>query len=176
MEKSKVLILHESASARTSLEQLGLYLLQEYDFEFLNILDYLRVMTERKRLIFDEIIPGKKGYKQFNIYKVPVVDRKCTMGIAKDITDLKNKDVKFDILLENMPFAVFTKNRTGDIIQSNSMLYKLTSVNKSSYLLLKEEHLLGDEYKESIEIEDNDIIHNKTDITLMRTLKTNIIT
>lgn len=98
------------------------------------------------------------------------------MGIAKDITDLKNKDVKFGILLENMPFAVFTKNRTGDIIQSNSMLYKLTSVNKSSYLLLKEEHLLGDEYKESIEIEDNDIIHNKTDITLMRTLKTNIIT
>lgn len=94
------------------------------------------------------------------------------MGIAKDITDLKNKDVKFDILLENMPFAVFTKNRTGDIIQSNSMLYKLTSVNKSSYLLLKEEHLLGDD----IEIEDNDIIHNKTDITLMRTLKTNIIT
>lgn len=89
---------------------------------------------------------------------------------------MKNKDVKFDILLENMPFAVFTKNRTGDIIQSNSMLYKLTSVNKSSYLLLKEEHLLGDEYKESIEIEDNDIIHNKTDITLMRTLKTNIIT
>lgn len=323
MEKSKVLILHESASARTSLEQLGLYLLQEYDFEFLNILDYLkvnfkiydfivfdsyneyvfeyfkekvdriivsvnilkeerpsdyikrgadnfllkpyslkeirlvfdqlkekllvkeeaeesklkfytlldnipymawfknkeseymlvnnefrehcgkdfetikgrddyfvwdgmigencrqydlRVMTERKRLIFDEIIPGKKGYKQFNIYKVPVVDRKNnilgTMGIAKDITDLKNKDVKFDILLENMPFAVFTKNRTGDIIQSNSMLYKLTSVNKSSYLLLKEEHLLGDEYKKSIEIEDNDVIHNKTDIALVRTLKT----
>lgn len=205
MEKSKVLILHESASARTSLEQLGLYLLQEYDFEFKNILDYLKVnfkiydfivFDSYNEYVFeyfkekvDRIIVSvnilkeerpsdyiKKGYKQFNIYKVPVVDRKNnilgTMGIAKDITDLKNKDVKFDILLENMPFAVFTKNRTGDIIQSNSMLYKLTSVNKSSYFLLKEEHLLGDEYKKSIEIEDNDVIHNKTDIALVRTLKT----
>lgn len=136
----------------------------------------LKVMTERKQLVFDEIIPGKKGYKQFNIYKVPVVDRKNnilgTMGIAKDITDLKNKDVKFDILLENMPFAVFTKNRNGDIIQNNSTFYKLTDVNRFSYISLKEEDFLGKEHKESIEIEDKDVIHNKSNISLVRTLKT----
>ena len=136
----------------------------------------LKVMTERKQLVFDEIIPGKKGYKQFNIYKVPVVDRKNnilgTMGIAKDITDLKNKDVKFDILLENMPFAVFTKNRNGDIIQNNSTFYKLTDVNRFSYISLKEEDFLGEEHRESIEIEDKDVIHNKNNISLVRTLKT----
>ena len=136
----------------------------------------LKVMTERKQLVFDEIIPGKKGYKQFNIYKVPVVDRKNnilgTMGIAKDITDVKNKDVKFDILLENMPFAVFTKNRNGDIIQNNSTFYKLTDVNRFSYISLKEEDFLGKEHKESIEIEDKDVIHNKSNISLVRTLKT----
>lgn len=136
----------------------------------------LRVMTERKRLVFDEIIPGKKGYKQFNIYKVPVVDKKNnilgTMGIAKDITDLKNKDVKFDILLENIPFAVFTKNRSGEIIQNNSTFYKLTDVNKFSYISLKEEDFLGIEHKESVEIEDRDVIRNKSHISLVRTLKT----
>ncbi|MGL5278522.1 MAG: sensor domain-containing protein [Cetobacterium sp.] len=138
----------------------------------------LKVMTERKQLVFDEIIPGKKGYKQFNIYKVPVVDEKNnilgTIGIAKDITDLKNKDVKFDILLENMPFAVFTKNRDGDIIQSNSIFYELTDVSRFSCLSLKEENFLGEEHKESIEIEDEDVIHNKSNISLVRTLKTKI--
>lgn len=137
----------------------------------------LRVMTERRQLVFDEIIPGKKGYKQFNIYKVPVVDKKNnilgTMGIAKDITDLKNKDVKFDILLENMPFAVFTKNRNGNIVQNNSIFYKLINVNKFSYTSLKEEDFLGKEHKESIEIEDKDVIQNKSNISLVRTLKTN---
>ena len=42
MKKSKVLILHENESTKISLEELGLHLLQDYDFEFLNILDYLK--------------------------------------------------------------------------------------------------------------------------------------
>ena len=138
----------------------------------------LKVMNERKRLVFDEIIPGKKGYKQFNIYKVPVVDKKNnilgTMGIAKDITDLKNKDVKFDILLENMPFAVFTKNRKGEIIKNNSTFYKMVDMNKDRTLIVKEENFLGEEHKESIEIEDKDVIYNKTNIALVRTLKTKL--
>lgn len=138
----------------------------------------LKVMTERKQLIFDEIIPGKKGYKQFNIYKVPVVDGRDnilgTMGIARDITDLKNKDVKFDILLENMPFAVFTKNRKGEIIQSNSTFYKLTNINEMSHLILREEDFLGKEYCESIAIEDKDVIYNKNNINLVRSLRTSL--
>ncbi|MDX8334987.1 sensor domain-containing protein [Candidatus Cetobacterium colombiensis] len=138
----------------------------------------LKVMTERKQLIFDEIIPGKKGYKQFNIYKVPVVDGRDnilgTMGIARDITDLKNKDVKFDILLENMPFAVFTKNRKGEIIQSNSTFYKLTNINEMSHLILREEDFLGKKYCESIAIEDKDVIYNKNNINLVRSLRTSL--
>ncbi|MGL5935149.1 MAG: sensor domain-containing protein, partial [Cetobacterium sp.] len=138
----------------------------------------MKVMTERKQLIFDEVIPGKKGYKQFNIYKVPVVDTNNnilgTMGIAKDITDLKNKDAKFDILLENMPFAVFTKNRAGNIIQSNAPFYKLTEISESSNGDLKEEDFLGGEHKESIKIEDNDVIFHKNNINLVRTLKTKV--
>ncbi|MGL5703149.1 MAG: hypothetical protein ACRCW5_08420 [Cetobacterium sp.] len=40
MKKSRVLILHDSEKAKTSLEELGLYLLQDYEFEFLNIAEY----------------------------------------------------------------------------------------------------------------------------------------
>ncbi|MBC2850046.1 EAL domain-containing protein [Cetobacterium sp. 8H] len=133
----------------------------------------LQVMNERKQIVFDEVIPGKKGYKHFNIYKVPVVgmDNSIigTMGIARDITDLKNKDVKFDIMLENMPFAVFTKNREGYIIKSNSTFFKLTGTDR---LMIKEEDFLGKEDTENILQEDKDVVFNKKSIQLVKTITT----
>ncbi|WP_297597188.1 EAL domain-containing protein [uncultured Cetobacterium sp.] len=137
----------------------------------------LQVMNERKQIIFDEVIPGKKGYKHFNIYKVPVVGEDNsvigTMGIAKDITDLKNKDVKFDIMLENMPFAVFTKNREGFIIKSNSTFFKLMDVTPLSSFDVKEDYFLGEDHIENIIAEDNEVIFSKKNIHLVKTILTN---
>lgn len=131
----------------------------------------LQVMDERKRIVFDEVIPGHKGYKQFNIYKVPVIDSKKeikgTMGIAKDITDLKNKNVEFNILLENIPFFVFMKSPSGFIIKGNQKFLDLGN-DERDYSMLKEENFIGNDYKESIEFEDKEVLNHKKSITVVR--------
>ena len=134
----------------------------------------LQVMCEKKRIVFDEVIPGQKGYRQFNIYKVPVINSKKeikgTMGIAKDITDLKNKNVEFDILLENIPFSVFMKSPTGFIIKGNREFLDLIKEEKD-YFISKEEDFVGYDHKESIDIEDKDILNNKKSINVVRMIK-----
>lgn len=84
----------------------------------------LAVMNERKQIVFDEVIPGKKGYREFSIYKAPVVDEfnevVGTIGIARDVTELRNKDAKFSMILENIPFAVCLKDLDGTLLDVNS--------------------------------------------------------
>ena len=43
-----------------------------------------------------------------------------TIGIARDITELRNKDTKLSIILENIPFAVFLKDMNGIYIDVNT--------------------------------------------------------
>ncbi|SFD33942.1 EAL domain-containing protein [Clostridium uliginosum] len=87
---------------------------REYDLE---------VMNKRKQVVFDEVILGKKGYKQFNMYKAPVLDEFDevigTIGIARDITELKNKDAKLQILMDNLPFPVWLSDTNGVYINGN---------------------------------------------------------
>ncbi len=134
----------------------------------------IQVMEERKQIVFDETIPGRKGYKEFNIYKVPVIDSnnyvKGTMGIAKDITDLKNKDVKFDTLLENIPFGVFIKSLTGEIKNANREFLRMTKFQECDLGFIKEEDFLGTFYKKQIEIEDKQITKKREKINLIRVL------
>ncbi|MGL5313070.1 MAG: PAS domain-containing protein, partial [Peptostreptococcaceae bacterium] len=88
---------------------------REYDLE---------VMNKRKRISFNEIIPGQKGYKEFNVHKAPIIDELNnvlgTIGIARDITEVKNIDAQFKILIENIPFRVWLNDRDGNYINANS--------------------------------------------------------
>lgn len=129
---------------------------REYDLE---------VMNERKRIIFDEVIPGKKGYRQFNIHKAPVVDEYDnvvgTIGVARDITDLKNKDAKLNIILENIPFAVCLKSNNGTILNINSKFSEYTNLDKLE--ILDSEMLSAEDskIKENVRREDLEIINEK---------------
>lgn len=84
----------------------------------------LQVMNERKQVIFDEIIPGKRGYRQFNVYKAPVINQDDevigTIGIAKDITEAINEQEKLTKVLENLPFAICVRDYEGRIMNMNS--------------------------------------------------------
>lgn len=94
----------------------------------------LLVMNERRQIIFDEVIPGKKGYRQFNIYKAPVIDEfdkvVGTIGIARDVTELRNKDAKLNMILENIPFAVCLKDLNGTLIDVNSKFLDYYKVSR----------------------------------------------
>ena len=121
----------------------------------------LIVMNERRQIMFDEIIPGKKGYRQFNIYKAPVMDEMGdvigTIGIARDITELRNKDTKLSIILENIPFAVFLKDMNGIYIDVNTNFLNLCQLTRDEIIgrtcyehalsegCIEEDHLIMDQ-------------------------------
>lgn len=84
------------------------------------------------KLVFDEVILGRRGYREFNIYKAPVMDELDqvigTIGVARDVTELRNKDAKLKMILENIPFAVALKDLDGTLVDANSKFldfYKL---------------------------------------------------
>lgn len=137
----------------------------------------MQVMLERKQIVFDEVIPGRKGYKEFNIYKAPFIDDnnivKGTIGIARDITDLKNKDAKFKMLIENIPFTIYMKDLRGTILSSNRNFLTSFNLTEEDYKNLREEDLFGDTFKDIIELEDKKIISEKTSINFVRVLEQN---
>lgn len=84
----------------------------------------LQVMNERTQVVFDEIIPGTRGYRQFNVYKAPIIDDTDNVvgviGIAKDMTDILNDQAKHAMIIDNLPFAVSVRNLDGEIMNMNS--------------------------------------------------------
>ena len=56
----------------------------------------MEVMEEQKQLVFEEVIVGTRGEREFSIQKSPVIDESGnvvgTIGIARDITDEKKAE------------------------------------------------------------------------------------
>lgn len=134
----------------------------------------LVVMNKKKQIMFDEIIEGKKGYRQFNIYKAPVTNNEGevvgTIGVARDITELKNKDAKVQILLENMPFEAWLKDRNNIYVNANS---KFADCRNMSV-----EELIGKHFKEvwnkeqikEFEREDVEVIEKRGQLTFEKSI------
>lgn len=125
----------------------------------------LAVMNERKQIIFDEVIPGKKGYRQFNIHKAPVIDEYDnvvgTIGVARDITELKNNDTKLNIIIENIPFAVCLKSNDGIFMNINSKFSEYYNSDSEDIIGKNELDRVDFETREAIKREDLEIIKEK---------------
>ncbi len=84
----------------------------------------LKVINTKEDLISEEIVPGKRGYKRFNVHRSPVIDENDKvigiMGVARDITEIKNRDTQFQILIENTPFKVWLRDKDGVYINANT--------------------------------------------------------
>lgn len=139
---------------------------REYDLE---------VMNERKQIVFDEVIEGKKGYRQFNIHKSPVLDEYDnvigTIGVARDITDLKNKDAELNIIIENIPFAVCLKSNDGTILNINSKFEEYTNLDSSQIIGLDMLGIENFKIEEDIRKEDLEIIKEKKSKVFERHIK-----
>lgn len=81
------------------------------------------VLRERKTCLFDEKVKSKRGMRQFKTYKSPLFfdDGQIigTVGIAQDVTDLKNIGAELELILRNIPFALLINNEDGYIINAN---------------------------------------------------------
>lgn len=140
---------------------------REYDLE---------VMEKRKGIVFDQIIPGKKGFREFNIHKAPVVDELDnilgTIGVARDITEIKNKDNQLRIIIENMPFIVVLKDIHGVILEVSSNILKLYNLSREELVGTTSEHLVSTiipkKFFELEDIENKEVIEKKKSLEFQR--------
>lgn len=140
---------------------------REYDLE---------VMNKRKQVVFDEVIIGKKGYKQFNIYKAPVLDQLDevigTIGIARDITELKNKDARLQMLMDNLPFPVWLSDVDGRYINGNKKFLKYFNITLDELIGKTFEYFHPKHNAEDIYKKNEEVIIKREPIKVAKTIKT----
>lgn len=125
------------------------------------------VLEEKTTCLFNEEVKSKDGLIKLMTYKTPIFDNDeiiGTVGIARDITGVLNLKAEFEIVLEQLPFAILFYDNDNTIL----------SVNKSfeTYFAVIKDELVGKNYSDWIfsvfkDLKgniDNDIFEGKTNI------------
>ncbi|AOR23366.1 EAL domain-containing protein [Clostridium taeniosporum] len=137
----------------------------------------LEVMNKRTQVVFDEIITGKKGIKQFDMYKAPVLDEFNevigTIGIARDITDLKNKDAKLQILMDNLPFPVWLTDTEARYVNGNKKFLDYFNLDMDKLIGNFPNEFFEEDTVTSIYMENNEIMKSKKTKKFESTIKVN---
>lgn len=102
-----------------------------------------QVVNLRRTGIFDEKVTGKRGTRQYKVYKSPLIDERGevvgTVGTGRDITELKNRDTKLEIILNNIPFAVLVRDDQGLVSNVNQKF--------EAYFQVKGAEMIGKPYR-----------------------------
>ncbi|MBU3088079.1 EAL domain-containing protein [Clostridium gasigenes] len=140
---------------------------REYDLE---------VMSKRKQVVFDEVIIGKKGYRQFNIHKAPVIDGADevigTIGVARDITELKNKDAKLQMLMDNLPFPVWLSDTNGVYLNGNKQFTQYFDINIDELIGQTPKRIFLESYVKEIYKKNEEVIKRREPMKFEDTVKT----
>ncbi|MPM35422.1 hypothetical protein SDC9_82014 [bioreactor metagenome] len=100
------------------------------------------VIQSKKPGVFDETVAEPQGMRQLKTYKSPIFDD-CgkligTVGVAQDVTELKNTDAKLDLILRTMPFAVMITDTANNVLMVNQKF--------EEYFQVSSEDLAGESY------------------------------
>lgn len=137
----------------------------------------LRVMNERKSIVFDEVIPGKKGYKQFHIHKAPVLNEYDevigTIGIAKDITELKNHDARMNAIMDHIPLGICLKDNDGVILNINKKFTEFLQAEREECIGININDILPAGFEDEIIKEDEAVKHYKKTMVFERCIEYN---
>ncbi|MBU3136831.1 EAL domain-containing protein [Clostridium gasigenes] len=140
---------------------------REYDLE---------VMSKRKQVVFDEVIIGKKGYRQFNIHKAPVIDGADevigTIGVARDITELKNKDAKLQMLMDNLPFPVWLSDTSGVYLNGNKQFTQYFDINIDELIGQTPKRIFLESYVKEIYKKNEEVIKRREPMKFEESVKT----
>lgn len=81
------------------------------------------VIQSKKPGVFDESVAEPQGMRQLKTYKSPIFNDRGeligTVGVAHDVTELKNTDTKLDLILSTMPFAVMITDSANNVLMVN---------------------------------------------------------
>ncbi|MGL5380387.1 sensor domain-containing protein [Clostridium sp.] len=131
----------------------------------------LEVLRKCESGVFEEIVPGERGYRRFDIYRSPVIDENNKaigiVAVARDTTEIKNMDAQFRVLIENIPFEVWLCNKDGDYVNANIKFAKTHNTTV--------EQLIGRNLREFYSKEEVDIIIGE-DKEVMSTKQSNKFT
>ncbi len=100
------------------------------------------VLEKGRTCLFDEMVKSRRGMLQFKTYKSPLFDEDGaimgTVGIAHDVTALKNMDVELEIILGSIPFAVLIRDAAGRVVKVNAKF--------EEYFQIAAEKITGSDY------------------------------
>ena len=100
------------------------------------------VIQSRQAGVFDETVAAEQGMRQLKTYKSPILDDRGelvgTVGVAHDVTELKNTDAKLELILRTMPFAVMITDLAGKVLTINPKF--------EEYFEVTQEELIGQPY------------------------------
>ncbi|MCR5482356.1 MAG: diguanylate cyclase [Clostridia bacterium] len=83
----------------------------------------MKAITTKQIVDNEELVQCDKGLRQFHTRKAPLISSSGevfgTVGIASDITDIKNMDSELKVILGNLPFATLVTDIDGHIVSIN---------------------------------------------------------
>lgn len=81
------------------------------------------IMESRKTNTFEEVVKTKTDLRMLKSYKSALIDSDGeifgTCGIAHDVTEFKNISTEFNMILDNVPFAVLLENTEEIVVNKN---------------------------------------------------------
>lgn len=136
-----------------------------------------KVMKEKRQIVMDMAVPADLGEEQFCIYKAPIIDENHhvsgTIGIASDITEVKQIEAELDIILENIPFGVCVKDTSGKIINVNTQFLEYYGITKEQIIGNDGSKALSKEFYDLFKEEDSEVISTKSGKIFERKIKIN---
>ncbi|KYZ77453.1 hypothetical protein AXX12_04905 [Anaerosporomusa subterranea] len=111
----------------------------EYEKSEYVCLDTDSIVTQSKKPgVFDEKVEGQRGMRQLKTYKSPIIDDRGdligTVGVAQDVTELKNIDTQLELILNTMPFAVMVKDLNECVLNVNPKFEVFFQINKEAII------------------------------------------
>ena len=123
------------------------------------------IMDNNVSMVYSQKMNISGGNRQLKIHKAPIIDKNketvAIIGIATDITELKNKDTKLQMLIDNIPFGIWMNDMNGNYVNVNKQFAKTLNTSAKDMIGTNvDEYLDADEvYK--IKKEDIQIYESK---------------
>jgi cyclic di-GMP phosphodiesterase Gmr len=96
------------------------------------------VIQSKKPGIFDEKVEGQRGMRQLKTYKSPIIDDSGeligTVGVAHDVTELKNIDTTLELILNTIPFAIMVKGLDNCVLNINRKFEEFFQISKKDII------------------------------------------
>ncbi|MGL5417802.1 MAG: sensor domain-containing protein [Clostridium sp.] len=132
----------------------------------------LKVLRDKKPMMFEEIVQGTEGYRWFDVYRSPVINEKNEaigiVAVARDITEIKDREAQFKILIENIPFEIWQYDIEGNIVIANTRFAKRFEMELDELIGIHMSKIYSEKSVKKVKEENNNIIKSKKSLRIVK--------